>query len=248
MIARCGEIRKMEEILSFKRRPEMDIRAFWRKYKAAKDFAVQAGVAFSGDVLFSQAFKALGLNTAQKQLILTMFETTQAAKTAQELQRLSLRLFASYGTAFGSTFEVTAGDRDIIESGDEGGDCAWYAKGKEGNPKKRIGFEETSVRKTTGVMNPPNGYQAMNEQDDYTALGGKGNGKRIRCQSKDHFWRQCPIPLKRSYIPVGANQRPYEGKRKKQRRKNKYFAQKKLHSRSPARMMNQMFPSHPMKV
>ena len=71
-----------------------------------------------------------------------MFET-KTEKTAQELQRSSLRLFASYGTTFESTVEATSCGRDaIVEPNDEGLDWTPYTKGRGGKSKNEVGLKK----------------------------------------------------------------------------------------------------------
>ena len=191
----------MEEIFSPKRRPEWDIRLFWRRYKTVKDFAVQAGVVLSGDVVFSQSFKAIGLNDSQGKMVLTMSETMQTPKAVRELQRLSIRLFASYGSTFESTSVTTSCGGDVgAEWPVDASDYTLHVKGKGGKLRTASVSQKLQYGEQHGVMNLPNGYQPLGGQIDYTAHGGKGMGECTRCQSRDHYWAQCPHPFKKDLV------------------------------------------------
>ena len=93
------------------------------------------------------------------------------------------------------------------DSGETSGDAtpeAYRARAKKPPKKKKGGYGETTVRKSTASMNVPNGmtYEAKVKRGKGSSgekdanSGGKSIGC-IMCGSKDHFWAKCQFPCRR---------------------------------------------------
>ena len=123
---------------------EWDIRKFRREYRLIRSYAREADIYIPEDILFTQAFKALELTQNQRHLALGMLDNLYMEKSAPSLQAVSLRLFASYGSTFESTFG-THFETEVDETeGEE--EYTWIAKG-EGGKKRRVAWRRPLCEK-----------------------------------------------------------------------------------------------------
>ena len=87
---------KLQQITSFRKKPDWDIRKFWRRFKRLRLVSKKAGVELDESILFTRLISALALSSGQRHMILSFFENSQSPKTALNLQSISIRLFGSY--------------------------------------------------------------------------------------------------------------------------------------------------------
>ena len=200
---------KMQEILNFKRKPDMTVRVFWQKLNRLVQYAKQSDVRLPPDILFTQTMYALLLTNAQKHLVLSHFENTGNQKTIENLRTITLKLFGSYQSNAGGVLVVNEESNDEVEeiSEDENPDT-FLMRGKP-KKKSRPGFEEKAVKRSSNVLNFQNGKTLSREQVlaaemKRRASTGSDQGQTrrcLRCGSPDHFWRSCPHPFNPDLFP-----------------------------------------------
>ena len=200
---------KMQEILNFKRKPDMTVRVFWQKLNRLVQYAKQSDVRLPPDILFTQTMYALLLTNAQKHLILSHFENTGNLKNIENLRTITLKLFGSYQSNAGGVLVVgEESDEAAEEISDEENPDTLMMRGK---PKKKSkpGSEEKAVKRSSNVLNFQNGKtlsrdQVLAAEMKRRASTGSDHGQSrrcLRCGSPDHFWRSCPHPFNPDLFP-----------------------------------------------
>ena len=90
------KMNRMQELLSFTRRPEWATREFRLRLRRIRLYARRVGVEITDEIMFTQMLKALRLSGEQRHLVLTHLETTGNAKDTPSLQRITMKLFGTY--------------------------------------------------------------------------------------------------------------------------------------------------------
>ena len=209
---------RLQSLMQFKRDNSWDIRRFWRNFRRVKNHAIEAGVTIPEDILFSQLLVALSLNTGQRHMVLAHFESTACLKTVENLQNITIRLFAAHCANASGTFSLSEEKEGPLAS-EWTEDDVWLSKGQKGK-NSRPGYELNATRRSQSTLNLPNSgkgdrlYSCTEEERMLLAsiprrasTGGiSGIGKEsnpllcLRCGSPEHFWRQCPHPFRKELL------------------------------------------------
>lgn len=161
---------RTQEIFAFKRKRECGVRRFWREHRTLMSRARNSGVSFPDDVLFSQTLSSLQLTPTQRRLILSHYESTAEKKDVISLQNLTVGLFGTYGDAAMGTFIILAMESENDPGEDYGEEGDIYVLKKRFSRKGKSDNEETSVRKSTSVMNIPN---ERNREEELLMASGR---------------------------------------------------------------------------
>ena len=201
---------RLQNFMNFRRKSDWDIRTFWRKCKEILRYLKQAGVDLDDRVSFTQILTALQMTSAQRHLVLTSFESRAIEKSVLNLQNITVKLFGSYNTMPQETFVSGGAGVEDGEDSDASAEEALLAK-RAFKKKGKAGMDVTAVRRTTVNTGMANGKGILNTGEVEHALENttnrvqKTNGPLcLRCQSPDHFWRQCPMPFRKD-LNFGGN-------------------------------------------
>ena len=106
------KMNRMQELLSFTRKPEWAIREFWLRLRRIRLYARQVGVEIPDEIMFTQMLKVLRLSDEQRHLVLTRFETTGIDQNPPDLHRITVKLFGTYIFGAKTTPHVGNGERE----------------------------------------------------------------------------------------------------------------------------------------
>ena len=202
---------RLQQFMTFVRKKDWDIRKFWRKCRETRLYLKQAGVDLDDRVVFTQILTALQLTNQQRSMVLSVFEASRLEKTVLNLQNVTVKVFGNYGSQSQETFLTGNGDYDEEEETDTSCDEALLVK-RNIKKKTKPGMDTMAVRRTTANTGLQNGkghgntYEAEHIlESDRGAASSSNNTVRtksnaplcLRCQSPDHFWRQCPMPFRK---------------------------------------------------
>ena len=201
---------KMQEILNFRRKSDMNVRTFWLKMNRSAQYAKHSSATLPGDKMFTQTLYSLMLPNAQKHLVLSHFENSGNLKNIANLRAITIKLFESYQSTVGGVLVVGEDtNRDSENSPDDASQSALVMGGK---PKKktRPGYEEKAAKRSTNVLGFPNGKslsrdQVLAAEMKRRASTGSDTALDKRCLrsgSEDHFGGLVLIPSALNFSTV----------------------------------------------
>ena len=221
---------KLQQITAFMKKPDWDIRQFWRRFKRLRLLGKQAGIELDASILFTHLISAISLSSGQMHMILSFFENSQSEKNVANLQSISTRLFGSYNPDPVGTF---MGEHRSSGSENSPNDDNVAMEAKVGKKKTKPGADVAAVRRTTSNVAMPNGRVLLESDHGNGPIGAsdvrgdevawettrrnstgsfvRGPQKCIRCGSTEHFWRQCPHPFKKNLM-FGKDMDPEDNK------------------------------------